>query len=447
MRRSDVDAAVLRQSRFVTFDGSLALSTDHQRPDRYRHLEVDLGARKRIARGAGLSYAAASFGAGVVVQEMTAFNRLLAFDDQNHTIKVEGGITLERLLAWAEPRGLYCAVLPGYPLITVGGCIAADAHGKNPARDGTFCDWVEAMTLFHPRRGFQSITRTSHPELFGTTCGGFGMTGVIVDATLRLSPLLTRNVRVRSIATESLAECAGRLQQESAADFAYSWHDGAARGPAFGRGVLLLGNWTEDAADEATGAYAPMSSDQRGRWPISLWNRLTVRSANALFRRMAVHRPSQVKTAFDAAFPFARQTLYHRFYGRRGLAEAQILVPDAAVPAFIAELSALVHMVDPPLVMMSLKLFQGRQHSLSMSGRGTLFALDLVRCEATRRFLDALDRVVVSTGAQPNIAKDSRLGADTATRALPFHAQFRARLMQLDPDRLYQSELSQRLGL
>jgi decaprenylphospho-beta-D-ribofuranose 2-oxidase len=174
---------------------------------------------------------------------------------------------------------------------------------------------------------------------------------------------------------------------------------------------------------------------------------VTARSANTVFRRLAMRHPSQVKTAFDAAFPFARQTLYHRFYGKRGLAEVQVLVPDARVAAFITELTALVHAIDPPLVMMSLKRFAGRQSSLSMSGSGTLFALDLVRSETTGHFLDAFDRLVLSVEAQPNVAKDSRLPADTAMRALPFYRLFREGLTQLDPDRLYQSELSRRLQL
>jgi hypothetical protein len=74
MLPANAEPAVLRQSRFVTFDGRVSISTSHRRSDRYRHLETAFGRQKRIARGAGLSYAAASFGEGVIVQEMSAFN-------------------------------------------------------------------------------------------------------------------------------------------------------------------------------------------------------------------------------------------------------------------------------------------------------------------------------------------------------------------------------------
>ncbi len=438
---------ILRQSRFITFDGAVSLVTDHQRPDRYRHIEVDLGNRKRIARGAGLSYAAASFGKGVVVQEMSAFDRLLEFDESGRTIRVEAGASLGRLVRWAADNNLCLPVLPGYPVITIGGCVAADVHGKNPFRDGTFSDWVEGMTIFHPTYGYQSITRMDGTGLFETTCGGYGLTGLIVDVTLRLTPMPSKNIKVKQVAVESLSESADQLRDAAEWDFAYSWHDGTARTKNFGRGILFSGDWTNEPSSTRDNGYYPMSALQRARLPVSLWNRATARTANAVFRRLAARQATQVKIAFDAAFPFARQTLYHRFYGRPGLAEIQLLVPDACLTEFISLLSAVVHRIDPPLVMMSMKRFVGRRQSLSMSGSGMLFALDMVRSPATSRFLTALDALAISVGAQPNVAKDSRLPADIAARTLPYYALFRQRVHELDPDRLYQSELSRRLAL
>jgi decaprenylphospho-beta-D-ribofuranose 2-oxidase len=438
---------MLRQSRFVTFDGAVSMTTSHQRPDRYRHLEADFGTRNRIARGAGLSYAAASFGEDVVVQEMSAFDRLLAFHEENRTVRVEAGMSLHRLLAWAGQKNLCLPVLPGHPLITIGGCIAADVHGKNPLRDGTFSDWVDSMTVFHPASGFQTISRADRPSLFGATCGGFGLTGLIIDATLRLTPLPAQNVHLKSAPVASLSESIQRLREELKCDFAYSWHDGAARNGAFGRGLLFFGSWTDQPAHTKERPYTPVSSQRRGRWPVSLWNPVTVRCANSAFRHLAAFQSGQVKSAFDAAFPFARQTLYHRFYGRPGFAEMQVLVPHAGLEEFVTELSALVHDLDPPLVMMSLKRFVGRQQSLSMSGTGILFALDFMRSPAASRFATAFDKLTLAAGGQPNVAKDSRLPAEVAARALPFYSQFRQRIRQLDADRLYQSELSRRLEL
>ncbi|MBK7792755.1 MAG: flippase-like domain-containing protein [Betaproteobacteria bacterium] len=334
MGRASGDAFALRTSRFVSFDGAVSLSSLHQRPDRYRHLEADLGGGKRIARGAGLSYSAASFGEGVVVQEMSSFNRVLAFDRDQRTVRVEAGLTVGDLLVWAGRNGLSFPVLPGYPLITVGGCIAADVHGKNPLRDGTFSDWVGSMTVFHPAQGFRSIDRASDPELFAATCGGFGLTGLIVDATLRLLPLPASNVSVRQSRWDRCWSPSRRCAAIRRSISGYSWHDGAARGPRFGRGIMFFGTWTDEPCAGAGRSYRPMTSALRARFPLSLWNRATVAMANGAFRRLKIHRGTETKSSFDAAFPFAAQTLYHRFFGRPGLAEVQVLVPDASLERF-----------------------------------------------------------------------------------------------------------------
>src|SRR5260370_41145722 len=168
-----------------------------QRPDRHRHLEADFGRAKRIARGAGLSYAAASFGGVSIVQQMSAFNRPLGFDPLRLTLHVEAGAAIGSIALWAAERNLSMPVLPGYPAITVGGCIAANAHGKNPLRDGTFSDWVEAVTLYHPAHGRRTLDRKTHPEEFEATCGGFRLTGLIMGGTPRPVPPGRTDVVVR----------------------------------------------------------------------------------------------------------------------------------------------------------------------------------------------------------------------------------------------------------
>jgi hypothetical protein len=190
-----------------------------------------------------------------------------------------------------------------------------------------------------------------------------------------------------------------------------------------------------------------MRADERALLPVSIWTRSTVRIASAAFRLVSALRTKQVEHVANAAFPLARQTLYHRLYGRRGLAEAQLLVPEQAFSAFETAVAGLVQRCDPTLVFLSVKRFRGQQKACSLTGSGILVALDLARNGKSEKFLDELDAITLDLGAQPNVLKDSRLSSRVAARTLPHYCAFGRSLARHDADRLYQSETSRRLGL
>jgi hypothetical protein len=149
---------------------------------------------------------------------------------------------------------------------------------------------------------------------------------------------------------------------------------------------------------------------------------------------------------FDAMFPFARRAEYFRLFGGRGLAEAQVIVPDDRIEDFLDEIERRLLRERPGSVMISMKLFRGKPRLVSFEGNGVCVTLDFARTEATSNFLRALDEICVANRALPNIIKDSRLPRDTVRRCYPGYQEFRERLHAHDSERLFQSELSQRLG-
>jgi len=441
---------LVKESTFISFDGAVELCTSHQRPDRYRHLEMDFGSQPRIARGGGYSYSAANFGEEILVQEMGGFDRFLNFDPARKTVKVEAGMPLGKLMEWAMKRGMYFPVLPGYPEITIGGCVAVDAHGKNPWKDGTFSEWVTEINLFHPAHGYMQLSRDENADVFGLTCGGFGMTGVIVDVTLQLVVLPSKAFKVKKIPVASLNEAMLKLAEYSdRSDFIYSWHDGTRRGKTFGAGVIFLGSWHEGKQADIRVRMKNKIMTARSRTGIrfSLWNGLTIAVANRLFMAMNKSRPVEIMDVEKATFPFAYNTLYHRFYGQKGFAEIQVLVSQSVAETFVQKLQDLVERYDPPLVMISLKMFRGKQGSLSMAGDGYLIAFDFYRNSKLSEFMGLIDQLVVETGAQPNLSKDSRISRAVVSKTLTNYAGFKSRLQAFDPLRLYQSELSNRIGV
>ena len=148
-------------------------------------------------------------------------------------------------------------------LITIGGCIATEAHGKNHFRDGTFRRSVLALDLFHPAHGVLRLTRDSHADLLELTCGGLGLTGQILSATLKLDRLEGTRVEIRRVPLGRLEEAVPLLEQWAPKSrFLYTWHNLSVSGASFGRGFLYTGDFLPESGSVRGGeGFRPITAE------------------------------------------------------------------------------------------------------------------------------------------------------------------------------------------
>ncbi|HYL31563.1 MAG TPA: FAD-binding oxidoreductase [Stellaceae bacterium] len=435
----------------VTMDGGVRVaSAAVQRPDRHAHFRKHENALPAIPRGAGFSFAAASFGSGAESIEVTAFDRVLDFDTRTGQVEVEAGATLGALFEILAVRGYYLPVQPGHHRITVGGCIAANVHGKNPARDGTFVAQVESVRLFHPHHGCLELSRDKEPALFHATCGGMGLTGIIVAARLRTQRLPGASLRVAHRQVTTIAEGAGLLTEDAArSDLAYGWFDCARRGRAHGRGIVVTGQFVSTRETESTLKLprSRFSPEARAWLPFSLLNPASIRLVNAAYFWSLRRSSNTIVTLADGLYPTRANELYLSLFGRRGLHECQALVPHANLAEFAARLRDHATRAGACITLTVAKPFNGTSDLIRFDGSGISLAIEMPRSAAADRLLPEVDRLVVDLGGRPNIIKDSRLPRSIFEATYPDCDRFRTILRRWDPQRLFRSELSERLGL
>ncbi len=438
---------------FVSFDGGVRSNGLLQQPDRYRYWDGDLMQMPRISRGAGLSYAAASFVSGGLSVSHASFDRIIGFDAATRIVEVETGITLYSLHKFLSSHGLYLPVQPGHGRITIGGCIGADVHGKNHARDGTFINQVVSLTLFHPTHGMLELSSEHEPELFRLTCGGYGLTGHIVRARLRAVPIPSLAVGLKAVA---FADARDGLQQLARAstqsDFAYTWHDMASPGKKFGSGFVFQASFVPAGLNNPVqlDAVDPplLSAAKRAAWPASILNSVSTRAMNVLYRhqqRSAL--AGKILHLHDALFPVHKAQLYFKLFGKHGFHEYQLIVPLDAIDNFLDVVKMRIRQPRLTITLGSAKAFSGQRELLRFTGKGICLALNFPRTEATPAFLSFLDEQVIALGGIPNIIKDSRLSRAVVDACYPGADEFRTALRSFDPKRMFRSELSERLGL
>lgn len=437
----------IAESRLESFDRQFRARCRVQRPDRYRLLDALPVDAPRISRGGGVSYVGASFGNGAISQDLAAFDRLLAFDPERGSLTVEAGARIGDVQRFLLARGWYLPVAPGHPRASIGGCIAADVHGKNPARDGTFRAWVDSFELHRAAAGIACVDRAHDRDLFDATFAGFGFTGTVTRATLRLArpphALIMRRVPVAD-----LAEAARVLREAANAPVLYGWHD--ARAARFGRGVIHVG-----LASDADSAHAESLDANRDlpatlpALPFALWNGFGIAAANSwLVARWCRAGQAPLPLA-EAMFPLNRARLYFAGFGKAGMAEAQWLVPHPRFEAFASALAECVQRMRPRITLLASKLFAGTSSGFSFDGKGIALAIQLPApaTAAQRGFLDALTEIAVAHDGRPNLIKESTLDAAAIRHALAGFEAARARLATHNPGGLYTSELARRLAL
>ena len=437
---------------FCSLDRQTRSVAAFAQPDRYRSLFAAVQSRPRvIAAGAGLSYVGASFGAGVLAISMQKFDRILAFSPEAQTIEVEAGIAIGALADFLAGHRLMLRVQPGYPDITVGGCIAANVHGKNPARDGLFSSCVTGITIYHPDQGEIRCSRTENREIFGLTLGGLGLTGVILAATLALNvlPAATLDVTTRSFA--NLREGVDLVVSESQkADSVLGWLDLGSRGQNWGTGLVSSYSFSaESTAIAVTSHRARVAKWNRSsstgwrRWPVI--GRRTMPLINRAYARGQAGAKTVSLTA--ALYPSVGKEFYYDLYGNKGFFEFQSLLPAAAIESLLTEVAPKLRAADAAIGLATIKAFHGPDRQIDFNGEGISFTLDVPASAAGTQLLGYLDGWADSCGAKLNPIKYSRLTGAMLRRQYPQAERFREQLLTYDPSRRFGSALSDRLGL
>ena len=413
------------------------------------------GARGAIARGLGRSYGDAAQNAGGQVLSLTRLREARSFDVPSGLITVGAGLSIAELVRLTLPFGWFAPVLPGTSQVTIGGAIAADVHGKNHHREGSFCDHVPSFELVTPDGGRRTVTPEGEPDAFAATAGGMGLTGAVVEATVELIPAETDRMRVDTERARDLDDVLDRMETgDEGYRYSVAWIDCLARGRALGRSVLMRGDHAvrdelPSAEREATPEFAPphVLSAPRGV-PSGLLSASAVRAFNeAYFRRAPRLERGRLEPLHAFFNPLDGVRDWNRLYGPRGLLQYQLVVPFGAEDALRTVLERLSGERRPAFLAV-LKRFGAGRGVLSFPMPGWTLAVDLPAGRAELApFLDELDELVAGAGGRVYLAKDSRLRPELLDRMYPPLDRWRELRARLDPEGSLRSDLARRLDL
>lgn len=387
-----------------------------------------------LPRGNGRSYGDCCLNDGGVLLDLAGLNRIIDFNAETGVIRCEAGVLLSDILEIIVPRGWFIPATPGTRLVTVGGAIANDVHGKAHHHDGTFGRHVLRFELLRSDGRRLVCSPNENGEWFSATIGGLGLTGVILWAEIALKPVPGPYIDQVTIKCANLDEFFTVSDDyDEKFEYTVSWLDCTASGNRLGRALYMGGNHADVASTKVVrksvhGLSFPFEP------PVSLVNGLTLRAFNVLYYHKQIRRRVKSRMHY-APFFYPLDTIgnWNRMYGPRGFYQFQCVIPSECGRDAVRELLQTITGSGAGSFLAVMKIFGNIESPgiLSFPRAGVTLAVDFPnRGSRTLALLNRLEAIVGAADGRLYPAKDACMSAESFNRYYP---QWRNLLPYIDP--------------
>ena len=416
-------------------------------------------------RGAGRSYNDASLNGGGIVLDMSAMDQILEWDPTSGLVRCEPGVTLKQLWQCVEPDGWWPPVVSGTMNTTLGGCLAANIHGKNNFQRGTIGENVLEFTAMLPTGESITCTPATNADLFYAMISGLGMLGVFTSITLQMKRIHSGLIAVDAWPVPNLSwHLRGLLEQAPHYDYIVGWLDTTTGGKNLGRGQIHAARNLKEGEDPDAHrtmqlTYQHLPDRLFGVMPKSLLHYFMspfMNNAGVWGINTAKYIASLRKHTFrqsHAEFHFLLDYVpsWERSFGRGGLIQYQSFLPKETAEEPWREMIQLSHQRGLPSYLGVTKRHRPDKFLLTHALDGFSLAMDFKVTKNKRgelsQLLQDFDRIVLQAGGRFYFAKNSETSAEAARAFLGEETlvKFKKLKQRCDPNNLLESDLFRRV--
>ena len=375
-----------------------------------------------LCYGNGRSYGDSCLNDDATLMSTRGLDRIIRFDVTTGDFECESGLLLQDLLKITIPDGWFSPVVPGTQYVTIGGAVANDIHGKNHHLAGSFGSHVRSLELLRSDGSRVTCSDLENPELFRTTIGGLGLTGMITKVRLQLKRVSGSFIEQEKHVFRNLTEFFSLTGQiEARFEHAVAWVDCLSKGRSLGRGIMMCGNHARGASGREPGSGLFRSVPFTP--PFSLINGLSIRAFNeCFFQKNSLSSGGSLIHYRPFFFPLDGISGWNRIYGSNGFHQYQCVIPNHCAESSLTEILKRIGRSRTGSFLAVLKRFGTKPPAglLSFARPGVTLALDFSNHGArTLELLEDLDRITRESGGAVYCAKDARMSPESFQKYYP----------------------------
>ena len=396
-----------------------------------------------ITRGMGRSYGDISIYKNIISLEK--FTKKFDFDIENGILNCSANFTLEEMLSKIVKAGWFFNVTPGSKYVSIGGAIANDVHGKNHHKDGSFCDFVDEIEIITPDGNIERCSKQTNSDLFKSTCGGAGMTGVILSAKIRLLKIFSKNLDIHIHQSNNIEKTLELFNKLSKNKYVVAWVD-TLNSSSFGRSIIFSANHSNDKDLE-------LRINKQIKIPSILVKPFMNKFFLSIFNKIYffINKKKKIlKQNIDNFFyPLDKIKNWNSFYGKNGFIQIQILILEKE--KYLNVLNKIFsHLSNNNIFsyLTTLKEFgNGNDNFLSFPEKGLSLTLDIPNNDKLPEIYNDLEKLIFQDKIKIYLAKDSFMSKDFFKKNYKKINMFELQKNKIDPQKKMRSLLSERLEI
>ena len=370
------------------------------------------------------------------------FTKKIYVDKKKSILNVSSNFLLFDILKLIIPMGFMISVTPGSKYVTIGGMIANNVFGKNSHKN-QFKSIIEEIEILMPNNKIMFCSRRKNKKIFNLTVGGFGLTGTILSAKIKLRKIKNQFIDQKVFKFKNIIQFKKIANKKSI--FNVSWIDSHSLNNNEFKGLFYTGDYSKLNQKPAYFFYKNKKLNFWEQIFLSFYIKkyLFSKIINKLFY---IYEPNKKRITFDEFFYPQDKWLNFNDCYKNGFFQIQFLVGEKKFDRIINKISKFFQKFSIKSTFIIIKKINEDGENMNYFGNGYSISMDFEKNDNFKIIKEFFNNLVFENNLKINFSKDSIYNSELLKYNREYK-KFLKDIKSIDTKNVFKNEFSKRLKI